>query len=169
MKIEGNNARPPRGNQRGAVLVVGLILLMVLTVLGVSSMNTATLELAMAGNTQYHQQAFQAAESGIDISIAQRNFNTAGPAVVPLTPLGDSITTGGSGMGGMGGTTTYAYYTEAVSTFMENTPVPNDAFSMGVSTGSVQAFHFDIVAIGRGPGNAVSTHNQSFYIVGPGG
>ena len=87
--------------------------------------------------------------------------------VVPVMPLGGTITTGG--MGGMGGTTTAAYYTEAVSTFMENTPVPNDAFSMGVSTGSVQAFHFDVVAIGRGPGNAVSTHNQSFYIVGPGG
>ncbi len=152
MKIEGIYAIRPRGDQRGAVLVVGLILLMVLTVLGISSMNTATLELVMAGNTQSHQQAFQAAETGIDISIAQRNFNTAAPAVVPVTNYGGGY-----------------YNTEAVSTFMENTPVPNDAFSMGVSTGSVQAFHFDVVAIGRGPGNAVSTHNQSFYIVGPGG
>ncbi len=167
MKTNGNNAIGPRSDQRGAVLITGLILLMVLTVLGISGMNTATLELVMAGNTQYHQQAFQAAETGIDISIAQRNFNTAGPAILAPTPLGDTITTGG--MGGMGSTTTAAYHTEAVSTFMENTPVPNDAFSMGVSTGSVQAFHFDIVAIGRGPGNAVSTHNQSFYIVGPGG
>ncbi len=152
MKIERNSAIRPRGGQRGAVLVVGLILLMVLTVLGISSMNTATLELVMAGNAQYHQQAFQAAETGIDISIAQRNFNTAAPAVVPVTNYGGGY-----------------YSTEAASTFMENTPVPNDAFSMGVSTGSVQAFHFDVVAIGRGPGNAVSTHNQSFYIVGPGG
>ena len=167
MKTNGNNAIGPRSDQRGAVLITGLILLMVLTVLGISGMNTATLELVMAGNTQYHQQAFQAAESGIDMSIAQRNYNTLTPAIVPVTPLGDTITTGG--MGGMGGTTTAASYTEAVSTFMENTPVPNDAFSMGVSTGSVQAYHFDVVAVGRGPGNAVSTHNQSFYIVGPGG
>ncbi len=153
MKIEGNRAVGPRDDQRGAVLVVGLILLMVLTVLGISGMNTATLELVMAGNTQSHQQAFQAAETGIDISIAERNFNTLTPAVVPVTPLG-----GGA-----------FYNAEAVSTFMENTPVPNDAFSMGVNTGSVQAFHFDVVATGRGPGNAVSTHNQGFYIVGPGG
>ncbi len=153
MKIEGNNARRSRGDQRGTVLVVGLILLMVLTVLGISGMNTATLELAMAGNMQFHQEAFQAAETGIDISIAQRNFSTLGPAILPVTPLG----TGTSN------------YTEAVSTFMENTPVPGTAFSMGVSTGSVQAFHFDVVAVGRGPRNAASTHNQSFYIVGPGG
>src|SRR5690606_2858774 len=37
--------------QRGAALVVGLILLMVLTVLAISGMNTSTLELQMAGNT----------------------------------------------------------------------------------------------------------------------
>jgi hypothetical protein len=40
---------------------------------------------------------------------------------------------------------------------------------MGVSNGSVQAFHFDIVSVGKGPRNASSTHTQSFYQVGPGG
>jgi hypothetical protein len=125
---------------------------MVITVLGISSMHTATLEVTMAGNTQFHQEAFQAADTGIDISIAQRNFTTVAPAILPVTPLDDG-----------------SYDTQAVSTFMENTPVPDDAFSMGVNAGSVQAFHFDISAVGRGPSNAVATHNQSFYIVGPGG
>ncbi len=151
MNIKGNNAISCRSEQRGAALVVGLILLMVLTVLGISSMNTATLELAMAGNTQHHQEAFQAAETGIDISISQRNFNTLLPAIVPVTALDAGIDT------------------QAVSTFIETAPVPNDAFSIGVGTSAVQAFHFDVVAVGRGPKNAASTHNQSFYIVGPGG
>ena len=141
-----------RKQQQGAALVVGLVLLMVLTVLGVSGMNTATLELTMASNTQFHQDAFQAAETGIDISIARRNFTTVAPAILPITPLGDG-----------------SYQTQAVGTFMENTPVPDLAFSMGVSGGSVQAFHFDIISVGNGPRNAVSTHNQSFYVVGPGG
>ena len=141
-----------RKQQQGAALVVGLVLLMVLTVLGVSGMNTATLELTMASNTQFHQDAFQAAETGIDISIARRNFTTVAPAILPITPLGDG-----------------SYQTQAVGTFMENTPVPDLAFSMGVSGGSVQAFHFDIIAVGNGPRNAISTHNQSFYVVGPGG
>ncbi len=151
MNIKGNNAMSRRSEQRGAALVVGLILLMVLTVLGISSMNTATLELAMAGNTQHHQEAFQAAETGIDISISQRNFNTLLPAVVPVTALDAGIDT------------------QAVSTFIVAAPVPNDAFSIGVNIGSVQAFHFDVVAVGRGPRNAVATHTQSFYVVGPGG
>ena len=56
-----------------------------------------------------------------------------------------------------------------------NTAQPNilfiidDSGSMGVSTGSVQAFHFDIVSVGKGPRNASSTHTQSFYQAGPGG
>ena len=47
-----------RGKQRGATLIVGLILLMVLTVLGVSGMNTSRMEVRMAGNTQFRQDAF---------------------------------------------------------------------------------------------------------------
>jgi type IV pilus assembly protein PilX len=154
MKIKRNNAIRSRGGQRGAVLVMGLVLLMVLTILGVSGMNTATLELAMAGNAQFHQAAFQAAETGIDISIAQRNFNTLAPAILPVTPLG-------------GGT---AYSTQAVATYMTDTPIPaGAAFSLGMNTGAVAAYHFDVTAIGQGPRNAASTHTQSFYVVGPGG
>lgn len=48
--------------QRGAALVVGLVLLMVLTLLAVSTMRTASLELVMAGNTQFRENAFRLAE-----------------------------------------------------------------------------------------------------------
>jgi hypothetical protein len=48
------------------------------------------------------------------------------------------------------------------------TPVPDIAFSIGAPSGSAQAYHFDILAVGTGPRNSTSTHNQSFYIVGPG-
>ena len=37
-------------SQRGAALVVGLVLLVVVTVLAISGVNTATTELAMARN-----------------------------------------------------------------------------------------------------------------------
>ena len=50
----------------------------------------------------------------------------------------------------------------AVTIYLEdrNTPAP------GSSVGEIDAFHFDIVSVGRGPRNATSTHNQSFYVVG---
>ena len=47
--------------QRGAALVVGLVLLLVITMLAVTSMNTSTVQLMMAGNKQFSESAFQAA------------------------------------------------------------------------------------------------------------
>ena len=44
---------------RGAALVIGLILLLILTVLAISGMGTAVLQLQMAGNEQYQERAFQ--------------------------------------------------------------------------------------------------------------
>ena len=146
-----NRLRSPRRQQRGAALVVGLILLLILTVLAVSGMNTSTLELTMAGNVQYHQNAFQAAETGIDIAIESRRFNTAAPNVLPVTALNPVDST------------------QAVTTFQTTTPVPDRAFSMGEGADSIAAYHFDIVAVGTSARNAVSTHNQGFYVIGPGG
>lgn len=136
--------------QTGAALVVGLILMLVLTVLGISGMSMATLELTMASNADMQQDAFQAAETGIDIPLGQRNFTTAGT------------------------TTTDADIDEWTSAHSETrcvatTPVPDIAFSMGTGSGSVQAFHFEIVSTGTAQRGAVSTHTQSFYVVGPGG
>jgi type II secretory pathway component PulK len=70
--------------QAGAALVVGLLLLLVLTVLAISGMNTANLDLIMAGNTQYSQNAFEAAESGIEQAIAANDFNPD-PSIAPQT------------------------------------------------------------------------------------
>jgi type IV pilus assembly protein PilX len=140
-------------SESGAALVVGLILMLVLTVLGVSGMNMNTLELTMASNTQSQADAFQAAETGIDIALAKGDFSTTAQTSIGPTNL---VTDG-------------SYSTEATVTFAQTTPVPDLSFSMGVGTGSVQAFHFDITANGTGPRGARATHTQSFYIVGPGG
>ena len=134
----------PRAAQRGAVLVVGLVLMLVLTVLGVSGMNTATLELVMASNMQSQQLSFQAAETAIDLAVGNGSYPTTAPVPFlsgPAYSVMDCVTT---------------------------TYVPDIAFSMGASSGSAQAYHFDVVAVGTGPRNATSTHNQSFYVVGPG-
>ena len=49
----------PYKKQSGAALIVGLLLLVVITVLAISGMNTATTELAMARNDQNYENAFQ--------------------------------------------------------------------------------------------------------------
>jgi type IV pilus assembly protein PilX len=55
-----------RSHQDGAALVIGLILLVILTLLAVTGMNTSNMELVMAGNEQYRQRAFQAADTGVE-------------------------------------------------------------------------------------------------------
>jgi type IV pilus assembly protein PilX len=54
-----------RSRQCGAVLVVSLLLLLIMTVIGVAAMSTNSLEERIAGNLGDRDLAFQAAESGV--------------------------------------------------------------------------------------------------------
>lgn len=139
----------------GAALVVGLLLLLVLTLLAISGMNTSTLELQMAGNMQYGDKAFQAAEVGIERAFRSGNYDTTQTLTVPST----------------------AVYTGAPETFTTTTsfdpdngtsPAMKGGYSMGVNTGFNQ-YHFDITSVGSSSRNATSTQVQSFYVIGPSG
>jgi hypothetical protein len=54
-----------RRGEEGAVLIVSLLILLVLTVIGVVALNTGSFQEKMAFNTQERVAAFHAAESGI--------------------------------------------------------------------------------------------------------
>lgn len=56
---------PARQQQRGAILLFCLVFLAVLTMMGVSGMESATLEERMSGNMRDHELAFNAAESAL--------------------------------------------------------------------------------------------------------
>ena len=133
----------PRSKQAGATLIVGLVLLLVLTVVGVSGMNTATMEINMAANTQFQQDAFQMTEDGVDLVLATRNYTT------------DTTRT----INWIGGGAEYDRH--AVTTYRQATAVPNVAFSPEYA-----AFHFEVRSVGRGPRNAQSEHVQGFYVIG---
>ena len=61
------NSRPALHNhaQRGAVLLVSLMILLIMTVLGIAGMSSTTMEEKMAANNQQRQQAFQASETAL--------------------------------------------------------------------------------------------------------
>jgi type IV pilus assembly protein PilX len=132
--------------QRGAALIVGLVFMLVLTVLGVSGINMATLELEMAENTQASELAFQAAETGIEVALS-------GPVSTSTTQSYTAVTVGDG---------TYTFDARIVCA--GTTPVPEGIYSESVGA---RAFHFDATSTGFGPRNAVSRHTQSVYIVGP--
>ena len=88
------------------------MLLLVLTLLAVSGMNSASVELIMAGNEQYRQNAFQASEAGIedamrngtfdgisvDASLADVDFTGTDTYTVTITPqLNGQILSAGAG------------------------------------------------------------------------
>ncbi|MBL7004166.1 MAG: hypothetical protein ISR69_09095 [Gammaproteobacteria bacterium] len=52
-------------NQQGAVLLVSMVILVALTMLGVTSMKSSLTELTMAGNLREAGLTFQAAEAGL--------------------------------------------------------------------------------------------------------
>ena len=146
-----------RKSQSGAALVVGLLLLVVITVLAVSGMNTATTELAMARNDQNNEFAFQAAQTGISAALGQPNFETEVNTVISA-PINshDSF--------------------QAIITFECATIVTDRAFSLGVGSG-ISAYHFNTFSqaeskrvAGGGTDtdrDASALHTQAFYVVGP--
>ena len=135
-----------RPREKGAALIVGLVLLLVLTVLGVSGITMATLELEMTGNSQAAEYAFQAAETGLDRALSGPAGTTA-----PVTYTNELIGDG-------------TYHFDASIACAATTPVPEGIYS---EDGGARAIHFDATATGFGPRDAVSTHTQSVYIIGP--
>jgi type II secretory pathway component PulK len=59
------------GSERGAALVVAMILLFILTLLAATGMSMSTAELTMAGNEQFHRRASDAAAAGIEAAVAR--------------------------------------------------------------------------------------------------
>lgn len=137
--------------QRGAALVIGLILLVVLTILAVSGVFTSTMELRMARNTQSQERAFQAAEVAVEDALGNPVLSTSAPFNQPITAVPN-------GYGDQ-----YAYQLQ----FAGQTPLGTGM--TGFSIGSAfQAYHFQVNAAGTGPDNATAQHTQSFYVIGPG-
>lgn len=136
-----------RNKQTGAALVVGLVLLLALTILGISGINMAALELRMAGNEQAQQLAFQAAETGLDVAFSGP-VNMAAPVTYNNVPVGD-------------GSTEFTVQLSCAGT----SRVPDGAYSENLSA---RAIHFDATATGEFPTrNATTTLTQSIYIIGP--
>lgn len=86
MNSMNRNLKANRGRQKGAVLVVSLMILLVLTLIGVTAMTTSTLEERMAGNLKDVNLAFQASESALRDS--ERWLANLGTRPSPVTTCG---------------------------------------------------------------------------------
>ncbi|MGI9221132.1 MAG: pilus assembly PilX family protein [Woeseiaceae bacterium] len=141
--------------QGGAALIVGLVLMVLITALAISGMNTATTELALARNDQIHEYAFQAAETGLEDMLASDSLTTNGKLTTTRTINAQDSVSG-----------------EVV--FEGWSIVPDKAYSLGTGNG-IAAFHFVGTATATSRRNpdtttnrdAEAVHLQAFYIIGP--
>jgi type IV pilus assembly protein PilX len=160
--------------ESGAALVVGLILLLVLTLLAISGMTTASLELQMAGNEQYKTRAFEAADAGVEQAITAGIYNTNSTAgtyntTVPVNPVpirGEGLPIANCVEVDDPAESEECEYFMRFDQQSGQTVVPGGGYSLGTG---FEAYHFVIDSFGVAERGGLAEHRQSFYIVGPGG
>lgn len=170
----GLAANPGRMARRptGAALVIGLLLLAVITVLAISVITTASLELQMAGNEQFQEQAFRAAEAGIEQAIAAGDFTTELAAITaqyhdptshePIPQRGSGTPIEGCA-GPPDATAGPCEYFLRFDHATGATPIPGVESSPGTE---LRAYHFVIDSFGVAGRGARSHQVQGFYIAG---
>lgn len=148
--------------QSGAALAIGLVLLAVLTLLAITGMNTASTELTMAGNEQFRQNAFQAAETGVETALSVLDTVpqsgatvTVGPVAVPGSP-NDQFQTTSRFVGSIGNVEKYSekftallYRVQSIGTSSRNASSQHEVGAYLVAGGSSNGDSFG--ALG-GPG-----------------
>jgi type IV pilus assembly protein PilX len=136
--------------QRGAALVIGLVLLAILTLLAITGMNTSTTELIMAGNEQFRQNAFQAAETGRENALK----------LLSAIPTDGSVTT-------VPETPVPAGSKEKYTTTSQY--IGQDQDIAGYRAGAFVGNHYIITSTGRSSRNAEANHEQGAFVVASSG
>jgi hypothetical protein len=72
----------PLKDQSGVALVLALIMIVILTLIGLASTYTSTFEMKLSGNKRGTTDAFYAADSGVQVTVANvENFSLPGKYV----------------------------------------------------------------------------------------
>lgn len=77
-----------RQNQRGTTLLVGLIMLVLLTLIGLSAINSSTSNLKVVGNMQYQQEVLGAAQVSINKVLSKGSY-FSDPSTAPTSDTVD--------------------------------------------------------------------------------
>jgi hypothetical protein len=79
-------------NERGTVLVVALMILVILTIIGIVVVTTSTRNIQIAGYDVLYKQAFYNADAGISFLVGTSPSTTLlapGDTIVPIGTIGD--------------------------------------------------------------------------------
>jgi len=151
--------RNVRQKQEGAVLLVSLVLLLITTFVGFSSMETSTLENKMSTARELKEKTFQTSEMGIEDTLD----DTARLSAANILGLQG---------GGWSAWNDHEWAHDANLTATTRIQYLNDAASSGysvVSTSSgVATFYFEVQSVAtRTNTNISSDHTQGIFVEGP--
>lgn len=160
---------------RGAALVVSLIVLMILTLIGVASMQSTALEERMAGNIRDLNIALQTTESalreaeGVIEGLADTSGFGAGGGLYTLNNAPDPFS-GGTWAGtasltattGVGGAVAPRYFIELIGDFAPDDGTEVNIFNYGEASGA-DVTVFRIVARGTGGTGTAQVILETFY------
>jgi len=145
----------PLTNDKGSALILALLILVLLTLMGISATTTSTIEVQMAGNEKFYEMAFYTAESGWQRALnwlddqypgVTQNLvwdGATGTFVEAEGPLDDEDTDGIS----LSGDNNTEYHVKIE--FVGTAPVP------GYGT-NFRRFNYRVDSTGIGPANARS-------------
>jgi len=129
--------------QRGATLLVALIMLVLLSLFAVSSLNTANTNLKVVGNMQAKSEALNAAQEAVETVISTTQF-ISNPANAVLNPCGaaNTICTDVTGDGNPEYTTTLTPQPACVTVkpIKNSELVLTNTEDLGCAAGQVQQF-----------------------------
>jgi type IV pilus assembly protein PilX len=89
MKMQRNQSTRGLARQRGVSLIVAMVMLIILTLIGVSSMNTAIVELKMAGSMQQQSIALNRADEMLRVGENDVEAIVTNPAAFDFATAGD--------------------------------------------------------------------------------
>lgn len=124
-----------RQTQRGMVLLVSLVFLLLLTLIGLSSMQSANLQEKMAGSVSLRNQSFQAAEAALRIGESAVQLDSYSLAVCSGTsqclPPAESSSVSSAGFNSTSGVTWIAagngfYGVQNIGTTLTAVNVPSN-------------------------------------------
>jgi len=154
-------------NQKGAALIVSLLILVVLTLLGINSIGGSNLEERMAQNFHHTTLAFHAAESSINTVLSISN-----PEASSYNASNDLLNT--ALLAGIGNTSTTATYNMDPGNTLPNTSLNTTTTishigisacpqsSMGQNANSVACGYFEINA----DASISATHTSTSHVQG---
>lgn len=153
--------------------MVGLVLLLILTIIGVTALRTSTLQEKMAAANQQSTQTFQAAESAIRQIMGQLQPGASSPTNGGTQMLLQAITIGPNPPPASRITQSYTADTgiTSTSTMVLNCTGSVQGYSQNIGTGNTVSNYLFVVsgsASQDGTG-AVALHNQGVAYLGPAG